>query len=308
MRPAAFIILFLIMVSLLVVPGSASDVSITIENQQVKAKLALSLQQNMTQLPTQTSTMNMTSDDKLSSGFKDALMKALPGAAPSDLTVNLVSKGTWLNISAAMTVSGVSTRHGDILSANMTWKDFYVSSDLRAGDISYNTIGNRSLRPVVVFYTNASRFVGRKNSTITGINFLVNSTGVSGTTAEDYVGNFTLFDFRALTAPLEGWNRTYTLSNNTTTWRYRPPQLFNVSIGIERLNLTTTYFARYWYGAEIAVQGIARAHGDALLLDVGTGQKEWIMAGIVMLTVILGIVAQLFFRSRRKRYVKVARW
>ena len=308
MRPAAFIILLLIMVSLFVVPGSASDVTITIENQQVRAKLALSLQQNMTQLATQTSTMNMASDDKLSSGFTDALMKTLPGASPSNLTLNLVSKGTWLNISATMTVSGVSKRQGDILSANMTWKDFYVSSDLRAGNISYNTIGNQSLRPVAVFYTNASRFVGRANSTITGVNFLVNKTGVSGTTAEDYVGNFTLFDFRALNVPLEGWNRTYTLSNNTTTWRYTPPQLFDVSIGIQRLNLTTTIFARYGYRAEITVQGIARAHGDTLLLDVGTGQKEWIMAGIVTLTVIFGIIAQLFFRAKRKKYVKVARW
>lgn len=308
MRPAAFIILLLIMVSLFVVPGSASDVTITIENQQVRAKLALSLQQNMTQLPTQTSTMNMASDDKLSSGFTDALMKTLPGAAPSDLTLNLVSKGTWLNISATITVSGVSKRQGDVLSANMTWKDFYVSSDLRAGNISYNTIGNQSLRPVAEFYTNASRFVGRPNSTITGVNFLVNKTGVSGATAEDYVGNFTLFDFRGLNVPLEVWNRTYSLSNNTTTWRYTPPQLFDISIGIQRMNLTTTIFARYGYGAEIIVQGIARAHRDTLLLDVGTGQKEWIMAGIVTLTVILGIIAQLFFRARRKKHVKIARW
>ena len=308
MRPAAFIIILLIMVSLFVVPGSASDVTITIENQQVRAKLALSLQQNMTQLPTQTSTMNMASDDKLSSSFTDALMKTLPGAAPSDLTLNLVSKETWLNMSATMTVSGVSKRHGDILSANMTWKDFYVSADLRAGNISYNTRGNQSLRAVAAFYTNASRFVGRPNSTITGVNFLVNKTGVSGTTAENYVGNFTLFDFRALNVPLEGWNRTYSLSNNTTTWRYTPPQLLDVSIGIQRLNLTTTIFASYRYGAEITVQGIARAHSDTLLVDVGSGQKEWIMAGIVTLTVILGIIAQLFFRARRKKYVKFARW
>lgn len=308
MRTAASIILLLITVSLFVVPGYASNVTITIENQQVRARLGLSLQQNMTQLPTQTSTLNMASDDKLSSAFTEALTKALPGAAPSDLTLNIQSAGTWLNISAVITVTGVSERNGDILSSNMSWKSFNVSSDLRAGNLGYNTVGNQYLRPVAAFYTNASLLVGRPNSTITGVNFLVNKTGVSGFTAEDYVGNFTLLDFRALDVPLESWTRTYSLSNNTTTWRYTPTQPLDVSVGIERLNLTTTIFASYGYQAEVTVQGIARAHSDTLLLDVGTGQKEWVMLGIVAFTVILAIIAQFFFRARSKKYTKFGRW
>ena len=308
MRTAAFILLLLITVSLFVLPAYASNVTITVENQQVKTTLDLSLQQNMTQLPTQTSTLNMATDDKLSAAFTDALTKALPGATPSDLTLNVQSAGIWLNISAAITVTGVSQRAGDILSSNMTWKAFNVSSDLRAGNLSYNAVGIRYLLPVAAFYTNASLRARRPNSTITGVNFFVNKTSVSGFTAEDYVGNFTLFDFRALNVPLQSWNRTYTLSNNTTTWRYTPLQRLDVSVGIERLNVTTTLFASYGYQAEVSVQGIARAHGDTLLLDVGTGQKEWVMLGIVAFTVILAIIVQLFFRARSKKYTKTARW
>jgi hypothetical protein len=206
-----------------------------------------------------------------------------------------------------MAVSGVSERNGDVLTANMTWKDFDISSNLRAGNLSYNTVGMQYLRPVAAFYSNVSRFVGRPNSTITGVNFFVNGTSISGPVAENYLGNFTVFDFRGLSVPIEDWTRTYTLSNNTTTWRYAPAQLLDILIDVQRLNVTTNFFARYGYGAEITVQGIARAHGDALLLDVGTGQKEGVMAGLIVLTIILAIVTQLSFRAKKKR-IKLGRW
>jgi len=307
LRPAAILILFVMMASLFVLPAYASDVTITIENQQVQAKLTLSLQQNITRLPVQSNTLNMASNDELSSAFTKALANASSGAAPSGLMLNLESVGMWLNISATMMVSGVSVRNKDMLSANMTWKDFEISSNLRAGNLSYNTVGSQYLRPVAEFYSNASRFVGRPNSTITGVNFFVNGTSVSGPVAENYVGNFTVLDFRALSTPIEYWTRTYTLSNNTTTWRYTPPQLLDITIGVERLNVTKSYFAHYGYEAEITVQGIARANGDTLLLDVSTGEKEWVMAGLIALTIVLAIVAQLSFRAKKKS-IKLGRW
>lgn len=307
LRPAAILILFMIMASVSVLPAHASDVTITIENQQVQAKLILSLQQNITQLPVQSNTLSMASNDQLSSAFTKALADAYRGAAPSGLTMNLDSAGIWLNVSATMTVSGVSVRNGDVLSSNMTWKDFDIPSNLFAGNLSYNTVGKQYLRPVAEFYSNASRFVGRPNSTITGVNFFINRTSVSGPVAENYLGNFTVFDFRDLNVLIEDWSRTYTLNNNTTTWRYTPAQLLDISIEVQRLNMTTSFFARYAYKAEITVQGIARAHGDALLLDVGTGQKEWVMAGLIVLTIVLAIVTQLSFRAKKKS-VKLGRW
>lgn len=307
MRPAAILILFVITVSLFVVPAYASGVTITIENQQVRARLSLSLEQNITQLPLQSDTLNMASNAQLSSAFGSALTDAYPGAAPTDLSLNLDSAPTWLNITTTMTVSGVAVRSGDVLSANMTWKDFNISSDLRSGNLSYNTIGNRYFRPIAAFYANASLFVGRPNSTITGVNFFINETSVAGPVAEDYVGNFTVFDFRTLSVPIVDWTRTYTLSNNTTTWRYTPPQLLDISIGVQRLNKTMSMLARYGYEAEITVNGIARAKGDSLLLDVGTGQKEWIMAGLVVITIALALGMQILFRAKKKA-IKLDRW
>jgi hypothetical protein len=308
LRYAAILTLLVIVISFSVAPAQASDVTVTIENQQVRASLSLSLEQNITQLPTQSDTLNMVSNPQLSSAFESALTNAYPGAMPRNLTLRLDSAASWLNISTTMTVSGVSVRKGDVLSANMTWKDFYVPSDLRSGNLSYNTIGSRYFRPVATFYSNASSFAGRPNSTITGVNFFVNKTSVSGPAAENYLGNFTVFDFRALNSSLADWNRTYTLNNNTTKWRYSPPELLDLSLEVQQLNKTTTMVARYGYDAEIAVKGIARANGNILLFVVGNGQKELVMACFVALSVALAFAAQWMFRKKRKASIKSGRW
>jgi hypothetical protein len=301
-------ILLIIPTFLFVVPAHASDVSITIENEQVQASFSLSLEQNMTELPSQSDTLNIASNDQLSSAFQSAFTNADPGSVPRDLTLKINSVGNWLNVSTTMTVSGVSVRNGDVLSANMTWKDLYIPSDLRSGNLSYNTIGSRYFRPVATFYSNASKYVSRPNATITGVNFFVNKTSVSGTAAESYLGNFTLFDFRSLNSSLTHWTRTYTLLNNTTRWRYAPPEPLDISLEVQRFNRTTTMFARYGYEAEITVKGIARAQGNVLLFDVGTGQKEWVMVGVLALSAAMAVGMQLTFRQKRKKSIKLGRW
>ncbi len=294
----------------LIVPTSASNVSITIDKKtgQVQAIFRLTLEQNITQLPNQTNTLNLANDPQSASSFNEALKKTNSTAVLSDLTMDITSKGSSLTLTTTMTVSGVSDRRGDILTVKMDWKGFNVTSDLRAGNLSYNKLGLRYFRPVVLFYANASRFVARPNATITGVSFLVNRTSVGPPTAENYAGNFTILDFADLNTPLEQWGRTYSLSNDTTTWRYTPAQHFDFAITTQRQNRTTEFFATYSYDAEIIVSGIARAHADTLLVDAGTGQEEWIMAGIVSLTIILAIVTQLLFRAKKKKYVKFGRW
>ncbi len=310
MRTRAIIILLIVMVSVFIVPASASNVSVTIKKKegQVQAVFGLSLHQNITQLPNQTNTLNLANDGQLASSFTDALRKTNSTATPSDLAVDIVSSGTSLVITTTMTLSGVSERRGDILRVDMGWKAFNVTADLRAGNLSYNTIGARYFRPIVVFYSNASRFVSRPKATITGVSFLINGTSVGPLTAENYAGNFTIFDFTALSTPLEGWERAYSLSNDTTTWRYNPPQRLDLAIATQHQNRTTKFVATYGYDAEITVSGIARAHGDTLMVDAGTGQQEWTMAGIVAIAIILAIVTQLLFRAKKKKYAKFGRW
>ena len=307
MRPLAILTLIIFLVSALYVPVSASSVTVNIQGQQVHATISLSLVQNITALPNITTTVDSAAQPNLSAAFDQGLSHVNPNATSSGLTVGISSTKSSLNLTYTMDVAGVSQRNGDIVSVNMTWLAFNVTSDLRAENLSYNTIGSRYFRPVVAYYANQSRFVGRPNATFTGVTFFVNGTSFNPTQAQEYAGNFTMIDFSDLPTTLDQWNRTYTLTNNTTTWRYSPPQLFSFDMRIERKNVTTDYVANYGYSAMISVSGLSRAQGNTILIDVGTGEMEWVMAAIVILAVFSAVSVQVMYRNRRKRAGKFQR-
>ena len=284
-------------------PASASNVSITVEGQQIHATYALSLVQNVTALPNVVTSVDSTSDSNVSAVFAQALRSVNPSATPSNLSIELVATHDDLNLTCTFDVLGVSQRTGDLLNVNMTWLPFIVRSDLRAQNFSFNTIGSRYLRPVVTFYANASRFVGRPNATITGVTFFVNGTSVGPPAAQDYLGNFTTLNFGDVSPTVSQWNRTYTLTNNTTTWRYFPSKLLNFDMRIERRNVTLDYIATYGYNVTISVPGVGRTLGSVLLVDVGMGHTELMMAVIVILAIVSTVFVQLRYRSK-KRLVK----
>jgi len=282
------------------VPASASNVAVSVQGQQVHATLSLTLIQNVTALPNLATTIESSSNSNVSSAFAQALRSADPSASPSNLSVGLTSTQSDLNLTCTMDVLGVSQRNGDILSVNVTWLPFVVRSDLRAQDLSFNTIGDRYLRSVVTNYANASRFVGLPNATITGVTFFANGTSVGPEAAQNYVGNFTMLDFSPLNPNLNQWNRTYTLNNNTTTWRYFPSKILNFDMRIERKTATSDYVATYGYDAAISVPGVGRAQGNMILVEVGTGHAEWVMSAIVILAFASAIFVQIRYRNRKR--------
>jgi hypothetical protein len=308
LRSVAVIILLLVVSSLLTAPASAAEITINVEKEQVLARMVLSVHQNITVLPSQTSVISGTQDAGTLGNFSEAIRKLNPNAILSDLSLQLNSSNDWLNLTITMSLSGIIERRGDMSTVNMTWKAFDISADLRAGNLSYNLIGKKYLRPVFEYYTNASMHVGRPNATITGVSFLIGGNqSISGIEATNRVANASLLDFRPLSHPVEKWTRTYHLSNNTTTWRYAPIPLLADSIRIQELNVTRHITSDYGYSAEIIVPGLGRATGDTVLVDVGAGQKEWIMAGIVVLAVVFAVAAQLLFRARKKKLARMRR-
>lgn len=273
----------------------------TVEKEQVRVNMVLSVHQNMTDLPNQTSTLTATPDSDIYSSFTDAVRKLDPSTRISDLTLRVNSTRAWLNLTAAMNVTGVTHTSGDLSVVNMTWRAFNMSADLRTGNLSYNAIGKKYLRPVVDFYVNASMYEADPNATIKAVTFFVNGTqSVAGADAANHVGNTTVFDFRSLGVPLERWTRTYSVSNNTTTWRFAPGSVLAAFVRAQKLNQTFEIFSDYSYSAEISVLGLARASGNSLLIDLGTGEKEWIMSGVVVLAIVLAMAAQILFRMKRK--------
>jgi hypothetical protein len=307
LRLVAVTIVLLIVVSVIGSPVSAADITIAIDKEQVHARIGLSLYQNMTIFPSEAVTLEGSRDPDLSSAIQDALKATNSSASFSTLSLSIASSASWLNLTLSMNLTGVSERRGDIVYANASWKDFRAQGDLRAGNLSYNTIGSEYLRPVLDFYENASRFEQNPNATVKAVTFFVNGTeSVQGSVAANQVGNFTLLDFTYLSSPVEQWNREYSLSNNTTTWRYKPPISLNASVRIQELNKTFTIVSRYGFDAEITMTGLAVAQGNTLRVDVGNGNMEWIMSAIIVIGIALTIAVQMMFR-RKRRTVRLGR-
>ena len=295
--------IFIIILGSLLVPVHASQVTMTVRSGTIGSKMTLAFYQNMTRFPMRTATLDGTTDPTLMDSFTKALKAADPVAGISQVGINLTSTANWLNITASMDVSGVTVQTGDILNTTTTWKSYYIANDLRSGNVSFNAVGSRYLRPVYDYYVNATRFVGKPNATITGVSFFSNNnTVLAGDEAANQAGNLTLFDFRPLNVSLSQWNYTYNLQNDTTSWRFTPAPIISSSIKFTKgLNNTSVILADYSYGAEVVVRGLARSHGDEVLVDVGSGNRELVMAGIVTLTIILAVCVQLLYRGRKKR-------
>lgn len=289
--------------SISITPVSAS-VAITVQNGTIQSVMALSFYQNMTQLPTKTSTVDGASDSTLMNSFSNALSQTKPSPKLMQVTVRVVSAPEWLNLTATMNLSDIATVQGDIMNASVAWKAFHVDTDLQADSINYNQVGKHYLRPVYDYYVNASRFVGRPNAAISGVTFFANQTSVGGFQAANQAGNVTLFDFRSLNATLEQWKYNYNLENDTSTWRYSSPPIIVASIKYAKgANLTSTIFSNYKYDSEIIVRGLARSKGNFLIVDVGGGRTELIMAALVIISIVAAIWTQVNYRKRRKKAI-----
>jgi hypothetical protein len=284
----------------LTVPVHASNLSVAIQGTQVQTNFNLYLHQNITDLPTESTTLDSASNASLNSAFSNALHATYPSAAASSVTLKIVSTKHDLNMTGSMGVSGVANRTGDIVTANMTWLPFNVVSDLTAGNLSYNQIGSRYFKPLVTYYGKESAFVGRPNATISGVSFFVNESAVNPQQAQNYVGNFTTFNFGAINPSLDAWNRTYTINNDTTTWRYPSSTTLDFDMSVQVKNVTTHYVAAFNYSAIISVPGLGRSQGSAIFLDVGTGGMEWAMTAIVVIALVSAVAVQFLLRSRKK--------
>jgi len=301
MRFKVILLFIIVLGSVCIVPAHADNVTISVQNGAIESRIVLSFHQNMTQFPKVAVNLDGSTDALLLDNFTAALKRLDTSAEVKEVTVAVASNATSLNVTALMKVAAVATNEGDIVNASTIWRSFHIDADLRAGNLSYNLVGGRYLRPVFDFYINATRFVGKPNATITGVSFFDNATSISGPQAANEAGNVTLLDFRPLNATLDQWTTKYNLENNTTTWRYSPSPMLMSSIQITKGNETFRISANYAYDAEIVVGGLARSKGDSVLLDVGSGENELIMGAVVIITIAIAIWAQLLYRGKRKR-------
>jgi hypothetical protein len=304
MRYGVALIFMILLGSPFAVPVHASQVTLTIRDGLIGSTMTLSFHENMTRLPETTATLDGATDSALMASFTNALTATYPLATVSHLTVAVSSRTDWLNVTASVDVSGVTIQNGDIMNTTTAWKSYHIDKDLRIGNLSFNTVGSRYLRPVYNYYVNATRYIGKPNAAISGVTFFSNNASIAGAQAANEAGNFTLFDFRPLNVSLDEWNYTYNLRNDTTTWRYSPAPIISSLIKVIRgFNSTSTIFADYGYNAEVVAAGLARSVGDCAFVDVSSGNRELIMTGVIVLAIIVAIWIQLRYRARRKRAV-----
>jgi hypothetical protein len=304
MRAQVILLFIIILGSTFIIPVKAAGVTITIQDGTIQSKMVLSFHQNMTQLPTRTSTIDSNTDPSLMTNFAKSLSQTQSSPKLSHVAIQVVSTANWLNVTASMSLSDVTTLQGDIMNASTTWKAFHVDTDLQADTLSYNTVGKRYIRPVYNYYVNASRLVGRPNSTITGVTFFSNQTSIGGPQAANQAGNLTLFDFRSLNTTLDQWKYQYNLENDTSTWRFTPQPAIISSIKYSRgLNKTSTIFCNYRFDSEIVVVGLARSKGNNVLIDAGSGRSELVMTALVIVSIAAAIWVQLLYRRRRKKTI-----
>ena len=305
MRFQVMLLFVIILGSTFIVPVKAAGATITIQHDgTIQSRMVLSFHQNMTQLPTRTITIDSDTDSSLMTNFSKSLAQTQPSPKLSHAIIQVVSSADWLNATASISLSGVTTFQGDIMNASTAWRAFHVDADLQADSLSYNTVGRRYIRPVYNYYVNASRFVGRPNSIITGVSFFSNQSSIGGFQAANQAGNLTLFDFRSLNGTLDQWTYRYNIENNTSTWRFSPPPAIIASIRYSiGFNKPSTIFCSYSFDAEVLVTGLARSKGNNVLVDVGSGISELVMTALVIVSIAAAVWVQVLYRRRRKKII-----
>ncbi len=298
-----FLFLFCLLLPPAFAPVFAQDYSITLDQDRVRVRFSLNFFQNMsryqniTRVPIVDRFATAAETENATRVIQVALSKMAPNVRVDGLTIRVNSTGNWINVTSSFQVLGSTQRFGDVLWLNLTWKSFRISEDLRLGNLTYNLVGRRYLRPTIDFFVNATKVGSSQNATIRAVTFFINGTTVPSNVAADRSGNATIFDFSALGSPVSSWKRVYSVTNNTTTWDMGLNPVFNITVRAQELNRTFNVRSLFRYATKITTPGISRGEGDVVKVDVSNGFKESTMAAII----IAGLGALVFAQIRYRR-------
>jgi hypothetical protein len=277
-------------------------------NESVTVSISLNLYQNVTSFPLVEASLSGQELANASRAFEDAIKKLTPRASVLDLAIQLRSGGDWINATGQFKVQGVSSRAGDFVNFNCSWKSFRVQDNLKVGNLSYNLFGEYYLRPIIVDYANATHPGSPLNATLKRVTFYrAPADPIDPASAVSLVGNATLLDFAALTVPISSWKRAYNVSAHRTFWNLDAKPILQFSIRAESANKTYLLTAYHAYNGSILVPGIAFAEGDNVKVDLGSGYRETVMASSLVVSVAVAISLNFYLRSRSRRDKQLSR-
>lgn len=241
--------------------ANESSVKVGIEKNLIEFRAVIALKQNVTTIGELEAPLSGDALLALNGSLSKALQEKAPEATIHNLEAYVAASKGWFNVTLKFNVEGVTRVKGNKLLVDCAWKNFRVEEDLEADGVKFNKVGEAYLGPAIEKYENAS-----------GVRFWLNEThSVAPEEAIAVVKEFSMLDFREFSAPLDGWNKTYSITERRTFFRYDAPPRLNFNLTVMGANGSVAYLAKVDSEAEVSAPSYARAEGDVITVNLGEG-------------------------------------
>jgi hypothetical protein len=284
------LVLGLIILSCTYPPASASKLSIQLQDRTAQVVIASSIHQNFTSLKDRAIDLKGRDLSITEEALKKGLKARLSSISVSDVAAKIAVSETNLNVTISFNAQNISSISGRVISVDCAWKSFNVPDDLMIEDVSYNLVGKVYVKPVLFSYANSS-----------WARFYLNDNPVFYQDAADAAGNATLLDFRAVSKPLDSWNRTIDMAKQKTIWYFPSEKAFDLRVSVQEPNRTIAYYSTIQVASEIVAPLFATVDGDTVVSNESGGVEEQLMFLAVMLVVAISLGVHIYERKIAKR-------
>jgi len=282
-----------------VTPRARADYNITLTKDAASVALSATLIQNVSTIqPTFSSHYLPSNSSAVQNSFNDAAKSLTPSATVRDLSMNVSSNGSSIQIGLAYRVGGVSFPetgpfNAGLLDLDLAWRALAVRSDFVIDGDSVNLVGNAYyLLPIQQLTTHTVGGTGTATTFLNGENRPAN-------VVQNATKYFALLDFSFLNVPLDTWRQSFDLTSQTTTWRTTAG--FNITVLTqfnEQGGGVRFEKAVLWYvtNAEVVAPGLAAPIPNGVKIDTGS---PVLLVMIALILGSIGVLAVSFFTERK---------
>jgi hypothetical protein len=265
----------------------AAGIEIEVREHDLAVTIDSSLFQNMTKLPEGKTVLSGSDLNEAKLAFQEALRLKTPTLDISSLSIAVSSNAVWLNVSAQFTIDGASKVERDAMWTDLNWLPYRVSSDLKAGNLTFNLVGSKYLQPIVQSLYNK-----------TGVKFFSPAfTPIIPQIAVSTAGNFSTFDFHSIVENVSSWSKSFDINSKRTLWERPSKKTLDLRIQIETENVSKTLYAFSNTYARVSTEGHSAAFGDTIVVEKSNGTWEVMMLGA--LAGFLGLAVVTYYYERR---------
>jgi hypothetical protein len=272
--------------------ASGSSLEVEIEGGKAKVLIESILYQNITKFPETNTNISGSELNMAKSAFEDALNAQVQKPLKiSSLSIYVKSNDSWLNVSTILDLDGVSSTDNEVISTDLNWIPFKVVSDLKVGNLSYNLVGEKYLRPAIYELNNQSN-PGHELANQSSMNFFSPFyTPITASMAMNIAGNVSTFDLGQFSTNFTSWSKYFDENSFTTSWDLPSRTILDLRVQIisENVSDLRTGTAFYSYTDAYATVSIP-GHGvivDHSVIYENSSSKY----SIIMLTIIIVLIA-----------------